>query len=618
MEAHRRTWFDERGLIVHARQAEPGSLHSGGERVIPFYAGTLDYWRVPPAKWATYLRGLHASGFTLVETSIPWRIHEPEAGEALWSGDYDLAKFLDAVRAAGLSAVLRVGPAVDATVTSFGLPDWVLAEPECQAKTVHGSPAWMPLPPRAFPIPSYASKQFHAHVRKWFAAIAHVVKPFLVDTVVAIGIDNEAQHFFRNGAFDLDYHSDALEWWREHSGLEAPPREWSEANAAPCALWLKHQDEYTARALGEFSQALDAVGFAGIARFHNVAPIGYSDVRAIESRIDGPVALDSYSAKTDLGALRRRASIGPSHTSSGPAFARLLGLNPWLPPVERSERDELLSLLAAGCRGFVVDHDASWQKTLIAALVDIDWPALRREKLIALVDVRADARFGIATNLIDPVTPALAEALNLGPGGAAELGTDEAAIAARKWHTAIARALELAQIAYAIVDEATPEDELARYRAVIAPTPGPRIDRGLFSRLRGLAEHKKSIVVIGPSTPTRNELDQPLGEPMPKRVGKLKEGSLEDLAGLAEDLAGLAGDIDDAWLVERPDSVRTYAYSNRVVFVVSDADRATTAVINASEGVTSLRDPFGERLRVDGGRVTVPMQPRSVRMLIVD
>jgi hypothetical protein len=71
-------------------------------------------------------------------------------------------------------------------------------------------------------------------------------------------------------------------------------------------------------------------------------------------------------------------------------------------------------------------------------------------------------------------------------------------------------------------------------------------------------------------------------------------------------------------MVERPDSVRTYAYGNRVVFVVSDAERATTAVILAGEGATSLRDPFGERFRVDAGRVTVPMQPRSVRMLIVD
>jgi hypothetical protein len=129
--------------------------------------------------------------------------------------------------------------------------------------------------------------------------------------------------------------------------------------------------------------------------------------------------------------------------------------------------------------------------------------------------------------------------------------------------------------------------------------------------------------VVGPATPTHDELDQPYDEPPPKRIGKLKEGSFDDLAGLAEDLAGLAGETSDAWHVERPDTVRTMAYADpsgatRVVFVVSDAERATTAVILAGEGTSWLRDIYGERLRVDGGRVTVPMPERGVRMLIVE
>lgn len=631
MEAHKRTWFDDRGLVV-------------GGRTIPFYAGAMHYWRVPHAQWASCLRAMHSVGFTIVETYVPWRVHEPEAGALDWTGDRDLVKFIETARAAGLVVVIRPGPHVNAELTSFGIPDWVLADPDCQARTVHGTPAWMPAPPRAFPIPSYASKKFREHVRGWYAAVAEIVKPYLDNAVVAVGVDNEAQHFFRTGAFDLDYHPDALEWWRDHSGLEAPPREWSEANAAQCALWLKHQDEYIARSLGEFAKLLDEVGFAGIARFHNLPPGHYSnyDLRQIQSRIAGPVGIDAYTPRHELAELRRRATALVGNASPIPLACEVgVGFFPWFPPLDMTEdqtreRDQLLSLLAAGVRGFnifmAVERDryygaaidqtglieAKWLKPLIAALVEADWPSLRRETFIALVDVRADARFGIATNLIDPVAPMLVEALGIGPGGAAELGTDTAAIAARKWQTAIVRALELAQIPYAIVDEATPEEELARYRAVIAPTPGHRIDRGLFTRLRALAEHKRSIVVIGPSTPTRDELDQALHDPMPRRIGKLKEGSLEDLAGLAEDLAGLAGDTGDAWLVERPDAVRSYAYGNRVVFVVSDADRATTAMMLVPEGVTTLRDPFGDPLRVDGGRVTVSMSPRGVRMLIVD
>ena len=164
---------------------------------------------------------------------------------------------------------------------------------------------------------------------------------------------------------------------------------------------------------------------------------------------------------------------------------------------------------------------------------------------------------------------------------------------------------------------------LARYRAVIAPTQN-RIDRGLWQRLRALAEHKRAIVVIGPSTPTRDELDQPLDEPAPKRIGKLNEASLDDISGLADDLVALAGELSDDWHVERPDDVRTMAYADadgktRVVFVVSDAVKAVTAIVLASESAQSLRDPLAnETLRVDGGKVSVPMPSRGVRLLIVE
>jgi beta-galactosidase len=638
VEARRRTWFDERGLVL------------GSGRTLPFYAGAMHYWRVPPVQWAPCLRAMHSLGLTIVETYVPWRVHEPEAGEHAWTGERDLARFLEAAWASGLSVVLRPGPHVNAELTSFGFPDWVLADPHCQARTAHGSPAWMPAPPRAFPIPSYASTAFQAHVRAWYARVAEVVEPYLAPDgpVVAIGVDNEAQLFFRTGAFDLDYHPDALAWWRDHSGLDEPPRAWSKQDAARCGLWLKHKDEYIARALGTFSKMLDEVGLGELARFHNLPPghYGHYDVRQLQRAIGGPVGIDAYTPREQFPELRRRAAALAGNASPLPLALEVgVGFFPWFPPLDSAddptrERDHLLTLLASGVRGFnvfmAVERDryygaaisshgkveAAWLAPLVAVLAEVDWPSLRRRPVIALVDARADARMGIASNVLDPFTPILAEALAFGPGGAAELGSDPAAITARRWQTQIARALELAQVPYAIVDEATPEDELARYRAVIAPTQ-QRIDSGLWQRLRALADHKRSIVVIGPASPTHDELDQPLDESTSKRIGKLNEASLDDIAGLADDLAALAGDISQDWQVERPDDVRSFAYADasgvvRVVFVVSDAPKAVTATLLAAEAATTLRDPFGETLRVTDGKLAVPMQPRSVRMLIVD
>ena len=56
--------------------------------------------------------------------------------------------------------------------------------------------------------------------------------------------------------------------------------------------------------------------------------------------------------------------------------------------------------------------------------------------------------------------------------------------------------------------------------------------------------------------------------------------------------------------------------ATRAVFVTSDAPHAVTAVLLAGDA-KHLRDPLtGEHLRVDAGRVSVPLQSRGVRLLI--
>ncbi|MEO7097015.1 MAG: beta-galactosidase [Polyangiales bacterium] len=640
MEARQRTRFDERGLTIVAPT---------GERPLPFYAGAMHYWRVDPKRWAACLKAIHALGLTCVETYVPWRVHEPSAGTYDWRGANDLARFLELARAAGLAVVLRPGPHVNAELTAFGFPDHVIADPAIQARTAHGTPAWLPSPPRAWPLPSYASAVFHAKVRTWYAEVARVAAPHLAPDgpIVAIGVDNEAQLFFRMGAYDLDYHPDAITWWHEASGHEgAPPRAWDPAQVARGISWLRFKEQYLARSLGMLAHSLDAVGFAGIARFHNLppGPLALSDQRGVQHAIGGPVGLDAYTPRSELVALRRRAmQVAAVATPVPIAFEVGIGFFPWFPPLDKGddatrERDHLLTLLAGGMRGFnlfmaverdryygaaitkdgVAEAHAKWIPQLLSTLADIDWPALRRATPIALVETRADARFGAATCAADPMTPVLAEILDLGPAGSAELGTDPAALAARRWHTAICAALELAQVPYAIVDEACTEDELARYRAVIVPTTH-RLDRGLASRLRALAEHKRAIVVVGPTAPTHDELDQPFIDPLPRRVGKIREGSLDDLPGLAADLTALAGDLPEAWQVERPDAVRAFAYADaagtvRAVFLINDGPKPVTAVVLADDR-SVMRDPFsGETFRVTGGKITLPVA--GVRLLV--
>jgi beta-galactosidase len=623
VESRRRTWFDERGLVVDGRS-------------LPFYAGAMHYWRVDPARWPGCLRAIHSLGLTLVETYVPWRVHEPAHGERAWNDERDLARFLEAARAGGLGVVLRPGPHVNAELTSFGIPDWVLAEPACQARTALGTPAWCPQPPRAFPIPSYASRQFRAHVLAWYTRVAEVVRPYVGDPVVAIGVDNEAQLFFRTGAYDLDYHPDAIAWFGED-----PPRAWDPARAELCARWVAFKDEYVSRALGDFGRMLDDVGLGELARFHNLPPGHYQlyDLRRIQAQLDGPVGIDAYTPRARFPELRWRAAALLGNARPVPLAPEVgIGFFPWFPPLDwgddpTRERDHLLTLLASGVRGFnlymAVERDryygaaiagdgqiephAAWIRPLVAALGEIDWPSLRCRAPIALIDTRAELRSGLARAALEPMAPVLADVLGLGPGGAAELALDPAAITARRWQTAVCRALELAQVPFVIVDESATAAELAAYRAVIAPTPTERVSPHLWTTLCELADARQTVVVIGPATPVV----------APRRMGKLKAGSLDDLAGLAEDLATLGGDVSEAWHVEGPEGVRAMPFlaqdgNVRAVFLISDAERGVNATLLTDCGVKTLRDPLTqERIQIDAGRAVVPLQPRGVRLLLV-
>ncbi|HEY4241359.1 MAG TPA: beta-galactosidase [Kofleriaceae bacterium] len=640
MEARRRTRWSDGALIL-----------ADGAR-LPLYAGELDYARVDPGEWAPGLRRLRALGFTVVSASVPWRLHEPAPGRFEWQGALDLPAFLAAAAAAELRVVLRVGPSIGLPWTSFGLPDHVLAEEACLAVTSRDTPAWVPAPPRAFPMPSYASAAFRARVREWFGALAGVVTPD--GPLVAIGVDRG--DYFRGAAFDVDYHADAIAAF----GREAP-RAWDPAHASRCIEWVRFKEQAHAEALGAFSRMLDEVGL-DVARLHEL-PLGATGegaaaiADAIADAIDRCAASPSGDAARSGAAVPCGGAIGLPAASGRRQFARLrrrvtlplasasIGSSAFLPPPELvhdplRDRDQLLLLLALGARGFelagLVDTDRhvgalgappAWVGALLAALASVDWPSLARPAQVALVRTRADERFGLATSLLDPALPALAEVLDLGPGGAAELGTDAAAIASRRWFEACAAALELAQVPFAILEESALVDDAAPApRVIVCPTPG-RVDRALWLRLRALAESGRAVVVVGPTLPTHDELGAPLADAQPRRLGRLQAASLDDLPGLAADLADLAppaaGDWADAWTVERPADVRAYAHADaagaiRAVLLVSDAREARVAILVADSAATGLHDPFtNERLRITGGRANVSLPPRGVRLLLV-
>ncbi|MGF6822181.1 beta-galactosidase [Microbacterium sp. ZKA21] len=88
-------------------------------------SGELHYSRVPRERWTERLRLMRAGGITVVSTYVLWLHHEPVRGEASFEGNLDVAAFVDAARAEGLEAALRIGPWAHGEARNGGFPDWV-------------------------------------------------------------------------------------------------------------------------------------------------------------------------------------------------------------------------------------------------------------------------------------------------------------------------------------------------------------------------------------------------------------------------------------------------------------------------------------------------------------
>jgi beta-galactosidase len=196
----------------------PGGLDLGGE-VVPLYAGSVHYWRLDPSEWRACLEATKALGMRLVDTYIPWGVHEIAPG-VLELGERDpqrdVAAFLRLAHELGLYVIARPGPHINAELTHFGIPERIVWDPACQARTPRGNPVMLPMVPFAFPVPSYASEAFIDEAARYFNALGPVLAPLVWPNgpIVLLQVDNEGALYFRDGAYDQDYHPDAVRLYR--------------------------------------------------------------------------------------------------------------------------------------------------------------------------------------------------------------------------------------------------------------------------------------------------------------------------------------------------------------------------------------------------------------------
>ncbi|MFI1833860.1 beta-galactosidase family protein [Streptomyces olivaceoviridis] len=149
---------------------ESGFLLDG--RPVRLLSGALHYFRVHEDQWGHRLAMLRAMGLNCVETYVPWNLHEPRPGVFRDVGA--VGRFLDAVRGAGLWAIVRPGPYICAEWENGGLPVWLTGEPGTRART--------------------RDERYLRHVRNWFQRLLPEIVPRQIDRggpVVMVQVENE-------------------------------------------------------------------------------------------------------------------------------------------------------------------------------------------------------------------------------------------------------------------------------------------------------------------------------------------------------------------------------------------------------------------------------------------
>ncbi len=87
--------------------------------------GEVHYFRHPRESWRELLLRAKRAGLNSISTYAAWNFHEPEKGKYDFSGDKDIAYFIDLIGELGMFAMLRPGPYICSEWDCGGIPAWV-------------------------------------------------------------------------------------------------------------------------------------------------------------------------------------------------------------------------------------------------------------------------------------------------------------------------------------------------------------------------------------------------------------------------------------------------------------------------------------------------------------
>jgi beta-galactosidase len=383
--------------------------------VRPLVSGAVHYWRLEPERWPAVLDAVAELGVGIVETYIPWSVHERN-GAMDFTGCRDVVRFLRLAEARGLLAIVRPGPHINAELSDFGFPARVLRDPDNQALGPLRTPVVQHSRAGYFACPSYSSSSFMREVRGWYDAVLPLLVPLQWPDgpVVATQVDNEMGYFFFTSPFVMDYHPKAVAAWHEWSGRvgDDPPTDGTD-DPLLVDSWVRFKEVSRLAALRTLADWLRDAGIR--------TPLFHNDFPALTTPIDQAVLEASGVvdiAATDLYVTREHLmeAVTAGRTLSGSSrlpYVAELGAG-WVADVvgipqriaALDEEAAMLALLLTGMRawnwymlverehwyGSPIDRHggirparAAMYRKVTSLLPRLDWWSLQRDAPVLLL-----------------------------------------------------------------------------------------------------------------------------------------------------------------------------------------------------------------------------------------
>ena len=90
------------------------------------YGGDLSYCRVPRKYWKDRILQMKAAGMNTITMYVVWAFHQEAEDSFDFTGNKDLAAFVDLIGECGMYCIFRMGPFVHGEFRNGGLPQWLV------------------------------------------------------------------------------------------------------------------------------------------------------------------------------------------------------------------------------------------------------------------------------------------------------------------------------------------------------------------------------------------------------------------------------------------------------------------------------------------------------------